>query len=92
LKVKEHSEVVRACYTEALKKDVSLKGKLVVDWDVNDAGDVSRAEVNTAKSTLKSEAINNCLVEKLKSWKFAPAPAPKGEVVSVSYPFSFDKK
>ena len=80
----------RVCYADELKKDPKLKGKLMIVWDVNDKGEVTKAEVSKAKSTLNNAAVETCLIQKLKSWKF-PA-APTGETAEITYPFVFKNK
>lgn len=85
--VVDNIKYVQTCYETALANNSTLRGKLVVDWIVNDKGDVEKATVNDAKTTLKDPTFLACAVGKLKTWKF-PA-APKGQIVNVSYPFLF---
>lgn len=90
--VKTHLSEVKTCYDDALKKDShnkdsQLSGKIVLDFEVDNAGKVPSAKVNEKKSTLKSSDIEQCLIDKVKSWTFPPSP--KGTIISVSYPFIF---
>jgi hypothetical protein len=39
------------------------------------------------ESTLKNDAVEQCIIDRIKTWKF-PAPAGGG-VVTVNYPFIF---
>ena len=87
--VKGHLNDVKACYVSSLKQKPENEGKIVVDWEVSETGEVTKAVINEAKSTLKDTAVHLCITEKFKTWKF-PA-APKGQVVTVSYPFVFTK-
>jgi outer membrane biosynthesis protein TonB len=87
-KIKEHLKEVQTCYAPVAQSAES-KGKVVVEWEVNDAGDVAIVSVNDAKTTLKNTTLHTCIIDKLKTWKF-PA-APKGQTTAVSFPFIFSK-
>lgn len=87
--VRKNNSKISACYAEGLKENPELKGKLVVEWDVDDKGKMLKAVVNKSKSTFENEKVANCVIEKLKSLEF-PA-AEKGQIVSVSFPFAFSK-
>lgn len=85
--VSAHSNEVRMCYRDNAKKIKGAEGKIVVDFEVNDQGVLTKSEINEKKTTLKNEVLTKCLVEKIKTWMF-PA-APKGKVTAFSYPFAF---
>lgn len=84
-KIKENLSSFKECYTEGLKANPKIGGKVVLDWDVDETGSVKRADVKS--STMKDPAVENCIVDKLKAMKFPPAPS--GQMVNVSYPFVF---
>lgn len=74
---------VRFCYEQALQSDPGLNGRVAVDFSIGGDGLVKAASV--ANSTLGSKMVEDCVVARLKSWKF---PLPEGGVtVKVSYPF-----
>lgn len=74
---------VRFCYEQGLQGDPNLNGRVAVDFVIGGKGAVTAA--NVASSSLNSKAIEDCIVLRLKSWKF---PLPQGGVdVKVSYPF-----
>lgn len=85
LKIKENVSSFKDCYTEGLKNNSKLGGKVVLDWDVDEKGLVKRAAVKL--TTMKSDKVENCMVDKLRAITFSPAPA--GQVINVSYPFEF---
>ena len=85
--VRSHLSEVKNCYASAMKKNPGLKGKMVLDWDVNDKGAVTKAALNEKKSTLNNEDVTKCITEKLMGWKFPAAEV--GKTISVSYPFDF---
>jgi outer membrane biosynthesis protein TonB len=74
---------VRFCYEQGLQADPNLNGRVAVDFTIGGNGAVRVA--NVANSSLNSKTIEDCIVMRLKSWKF---PLPQGGVdVKVSYPF-----
>ena len=89
-KVGEHLTEIRSCYENELPRQPGLHGKVVVDWDIDDKGNVTKISINSKKTTLKDESVRTCIVEKFKTWKFPPAS--KGQTLSVSYPFVFSKR
>ncbi len=89
-KIQEHLADVRVCYSDSLEKNPLNEGTIVVNWDVNEAGAVTKVGVDEAKTTFKDKAVQTCITDKFKTWTF-PAPT-KGHVVSVTYPFTFSSK
>jgi len=83
--VNSHLQEVRACYERALLKDPGLAGKVVLEWSINTAGSVTTAR--TKSSTLRNGAVEACILQSLKEWKF---PKAQGGMVIVSYPFLFN--
>lgn len=67
--VARHSGRVQHCYEKALKKDPSLAGRLVVEFDVV-GGRVSR--VSLFEDTVGSAALNACVTGSVRSWRFGP--------------------
>ena len=72
------------CYERELKKNPTLKGKVVVRFTIGTAGRVTGAKV--ASSSLSSSAVGSCVVSRIKGWRF---PKPDGGSVSVSKSFVF---
>lgn len=78
---------IRFCYEQGLQLDPSLAGRVGVRFVISGSGQVKLADVEN--TTLNSKQIEECIVMRLKSWKF---PLPDGGVdVKVSYPFSFKR-
>ncbi len=74
---------VRFCYEQGLQGDANLNGRIAVDFTINGNGIVKAAGIGS--STMASKIVEDCIVMRLKSWKF---PLPQGGVdVKVSYPF-----
>jgi len=76
---------IRFCYEQGLQLDPALAGRVGVKFVIGPDGMVKIADVEN--TTLNSQQIEQCILARLKSWKF---PLPDGGVdVKVSYPFSF---
>jgi TonB family protein len=82
--VAAHRAEIRWCYQQGLQANPDLRGKVVVEFTVSEAGDVSAARVK--ESTVGIAEVEQCLVSKLRRWHF---PAPSGGSVTVFYPFAF---
>jgi hypothetical protein len=83
--IHSHMNEIRFCYESAIMKDPNIAGKLLVDFKINASGSVPNAGISEAG--IQNRDVGQCLLGKLKSWKF---PQPRGGVlVAVSYPFVF---
>lgn len=81
-KITSQLDEVKACYHKILRTDIDVYGKVVVDFEINDKGRVTKAAVAHDRSTLKHRKLSKCITEKFKAWKFPPAM--KGQTVAVS--------
>ncbi len=82
--VNDHTHEVQGCYERQLLKQQGLAGRIVFEWTVTADGSVRNAR--TASSTLPSVEVADCIVAKIRKWRF---PAPDGGDVVISYPFLF---
>lgn len=74
---------IRFCYEQGLQLEPALAGRVVASWTINSQGAV--IDPGIANTTLKSKTVEDCIMMRLRSWKF---PLPQGGVsVKVSYPF-----
>ncbi|MCC7403267.1 MAG: AgmX/PglI C-terminal domain-containing protein [Bdellovibrionales bacterium] len=74
---------IRFCYEQGLQGDPKLAGRVAVDFVIDGNGLVKIAGIGS--TTLNSKSVEDCILLRLKSWKF---PLPEGGVdVKVSYPF-----
>jgi hypothetical protein len=81
--VQSHLGQVVNCYEQGLQGNPQLRGRVSVYFVINKYGGVSTARI--ANSSIPSSRVQNCIVAKLKNWKF---PRPVGDVnVRVTYPF-----
>ncbi|MDP8222004.1 MAG: AgmX/PglI C-terminal domain-containing protein [Candidatus Lernaella stagnicola] len=67
-------ETITKCYDDALKKNASLAGRLVVRVDIDAGG--KTAGVQARDDTLGNAGVTKCIVEALheKTWPSADAP------------------
>lgn len=80
-----NTRVIKACYERELNRTPDLVGKLVIEWDIGEKGAVLRTAVQ--RNELGNRAVAECLMARLKMWRF-PEP-PTNEIVTVAYPFVF---
>ena len=76
------------CYERALQQNSKVSGSVNIKFTIAGSGKVASARVG--RSSLNAGSIENCLVGKLRNWRF---PKPVGAVsVRVDYPFEFKRK
>lgn len=74
---------VTFCYNQGLSQDAGLSGRVAIAFVIGGNGLVKSAKVDS--TTLNSKAVEDCIVMRLKTWKF---PIPEGGVdVDVQFPF-----
>lgn len=81
--VKGRIKSIQACYEKELKRNPSLKGKIVVRFVIGTTGRVT--EVDIDENSLNGE-VANCIRTTVRFWTF---PVKPEEEVAVSYPFVF---
>ena len=81
--ITENISQIRFCYNRGLRSRPNLQGKVTSNFTIGSAGEVKVARIKD--SSLGEAEVENCISEKIASWKF-PQPRGGGEVV-VSYPF-----
>jgi TonB family protein len=82
--VRTRMRMVQDCYEKELKKDSSLSGKIEIEFTIGEDGRVT--EVRVASNKMGSNEVAECIVSRIKSWRF---PKPDGGSVTVNYPFIF---
>lgn len=86
--VRRNQGQVRFCYEQGLQSDPKLAGRVAVKWVIDGNGQVKVAGIES--TTINSKVIEDCILARLKSWKF---PLPQGGVdVSVSFPFMLNRR
>ncbi|MDH5719726.1 MAG: AgmX/PglI C-terminal domain-containing protein [Spirochaetia bacterium] len=62
----------QTCFNEFLKTNPEqTDGKIKIDWQIDEDGQVINPQL--VSFDFKSEALSNCLINKMKAWRF-PAP------------------
>jgi len=75
--VMTHVDKVKDCFKQALAKNSTLKGTVVVAWTVQPYGRVAGARVT--RSTMNNSDVDTCIVGEVATWMFPKSPA-KSEV------------
>ena len=76
---------LKGCYNQELNRNKDAFGKLVLQWNIVEQGRVREAKV--ISNSIRSQKMANCIIAKLKTWRF-PEP-PKNVEGQVTYPFTF---
>lgn len=75
------------CYEKGLQAAPTIGGRVAVDFTIGPSGRITTAKVS--QSSLRSKYVENCMIAKMKTWKF---PKPVGKVnVDVLYPFELTR-
>jgi outer membrane biosynthesis protein TonB len=83
--VKANERVIRTCYERQLNRNPDLFGKLVLSWEIGEQGRV--VSVGVKSNEIGSKEVAECILARLRTWKF-PEP-PVNQIVEVAYPFFF---
>jgi TPR repeat protein len=81
--VKARTPEVSACYQQAVARAPWLAGRLTVNFTVDGAGAVTRAEIE--RTELPDGPFLGCVQGVFKAWRFPAGGAP----IELSYPFVF---
>ena len=82
--VKVRLKAIQNCYEKELKRNPSLKGKVLVRFTISRAGRVG--DIDIEENTMGNEAVASCIRTVIRSWIF---PFKPDDDVPVSYPFVF---
>jgi hypothetical protein len=82
--VKLRKAAIQNCYEKELKRNPTLKGKVVVRFSIGTSGRVS--EIDIEENTLGNDAVSSCIKTVIRSWIFPFKPPSE---VPVAYPFVF---
>ena len=82
--VRARKGAIQQCYEKELKRNPSLKGKVVVRFSITPAGRTS--DIDIEENTLGNEAVASCIKTTIRGWVF---PFKPDSEVPVAYPFVF---
>jgi len=83
--IRSHYSEIKYCYEAELPKSPDLAGKVAALFTIGPDGSVTEASVN--ESTIGSGAVEQCMMGRIRRWKFPEVPG--GGVVVVTYPWVF---
>ncbi|MBZ0263246.1 AgmX/PglI C-terminal domain-containing protein [bacterium] len=65
------------CYTTQKKKDLNLRGKVIVEYTITASGTVQRVNISSSDWSNRSlgRAVERCLKQRVARWRFDPASA-----------------
>jgi TonB family protein len=82
--VRARKSAIQGCYERELKRNPSLKGRVVIRFTITPQGTTS--DIDVEENTLGNDAVASCIRTVIRGWRFPFKP--EGEV-PVSYPFVF---
>ncbi len=86
--IQQNKNAIRSCYERSLQRKPDLYGKLVLEWDIEEKGRVSRASVKS--NSLGDDQVATCIMGRIKSLRF-PEPPPD-QIGRVTFPFVFSSQ
>jgi TonB family protein len=82
--VKQRKAAITGCYEKELKRNPSLKGRVVVRFTIGTNGRVT--EIDIEENTLGNDAVGSCIRSVIRGWVFPFKPESEA---TVAYPFIF---
>lgn len=79
-----HINQIKYCYQQALFKQPTLAGRMLVNFQVSPQGQV--LELSVRETTLQSPQLISCVSDAMRGWEFPPTPSFDG-VTEINYPF-----
>jgi Ca-activated chloride channel family protein len=61
-------KTIEQCYLDALKSQPGLKGKIVLELEIDLSGNVSKASLMSSEP--RSKDLEQCIIEEIKKWSF----------------------
>lgn len=70
--IQRYSAGIQYCYSNELKRDPTLTGKLVVTLTIGASGDV--LDVTVVRNTVGSSQLASCALSQIRKWRFPSIP------------------
>ncbi len=83
--IKTRIRAIKACYEKQLRRNPTLKGKVTVQFTIQERGNVTGISVTT--NTTNDPQLAQCVTQTVGRFRFNPGP--EGGSVTFSYPFVF---
>ena len=74
---------IQGCYDRAMKRELTLSGRLIVRFVISESGSVGETEIE--ETSIRSDLMLNCVRATISAWRF---PKSKSEC-AVAHPFVF---
>ncbi|MGE0762452.1 MAG: AgmX/PglI C-terminal domain-containing protein [Bdellovibrionales bacterium] len=72
---------IRDCYNAFIdKKPAVTDGKVMIDWNILESGKVEKVEL--VSSEIPDEELTNCIISKIKDFRFPPPPSGRSKYVA----------
>ena len=76
--VTDNLPAFKKCFRKELKLNPDIRGKLVVEWSINELGQPSRVGIKSTE--LKNEIVEKCIVDIFETIKFPSARSEERRV------------
>jgi len=86
--IQQNKAAIRSCYERSLQRKPDLYGKLVLEWDIEERGRVTRTAVKS--NSLGDAQVASCILARIKTLRF-PEPPPD-QIGRVTFPFVFSSQ
>ena len=73
------------CHSRVLQQNPDIRGRILIEWTI-EGSRVTGASIKSNNSA--SRELANCVMSRLKTWRF-PGAIPKGGIGVVTFPFFF---
>jgi len=82
----KYERAINDCYESAKRNNPGLKGSVEISFVILQAGNVGGARVTS--SSLKNPAVEQCLINKFRTFRFSPSSDGKPQQITVPYDFT----
>jgi hypothetical protein len=81
--IRQRTVAVQRCYLDAVRRNPSAGGRLVLQLTISTNG---RASVEVVSDEVGDPSVGKCVMSRIRSWRF---PSPEGKSVQLKLPFVF---
>jgi TonB family protein len=76
--INSHTDAVEACYKSEQRLNPNLKGDITIEFTISSNGRVVNQKIQ--QSTLRNRNVEQCILKKLRGWRFKPIDTKEGDV------------
>ena len=87
--IRRHKAQLESCYEYALQKRPSLKGKVLLQWEITG---VKAKRVKVMSNSTGDRLLARCLMSRLREWDFVGTGLKSGQIGVVNFPFAFHQR